>query len=63
MATCAELGIALVAYSYGLPSRSSPLSNPPTALSVMDYLPVRSRAVQTSKKAITGVITAVSRMM
>jgi hypothetical protein len=66
IATCKELGIAVVAYSYApsqLSLSSPPPETPPTARSVVGYSQVRSRAEKTLKKEISGAGSAVSRRM
>jgi hypothetical protein len=62
IATCKELGIAVVAYSYGLLSPSSPPPNPLTARLIVGHSPIIPRTVCTLK-AILGARSALSEMM
>ena len=64
IATCQELGITNIGYSYAFFSRWSPHSDPKQiAHLAVGYSPVNSRAEQTLKKATSGARSAVSRTM
>ena len=62
IATCKELSIPIIAYSYVLVTLFFASCSPQTALLVADYSPARSRTRRTCLKATLGECSVASKM-